>query len=81
MQLKQQAAQPLVRRVLVELGVPEKIDGDRGQLHGVRHVAQAEGLGHAFGQALRHGGDEVGGLQDVADRHKVGHRELDLPAR
>jgi len=81
MQLKQHAAQPLVRRVLVELGVPEKIDGDRREFHGVRYMVQAEGLGHALGQALGHGGDEVGGLQDVADRHKVRHRELDLPAR
>src|SRR5205814_9031386 len=62
-----QPTQPLIARLAVILGLPEHVDRDLRQLHRMAHIGQPEGHGNAMREALGHGGDEIGGLEDVAE--------------
>src|SRR5256885_3404324 len=56
-------------------------DRDLRQLHRMAHIGQPEGQGDAMREALGHGGDEVGGLEDVADGDEVRHAQAHPPAQ
>ncbi len=74
-QLKKQPPQPLVGCIAMKTRMPKGVDGGLGQRGRVGGGVKPKGLGHALGQAFWDGGHELAGLQNVANGHKVRHRQ------
>ncbi|MNO90134.1 hypothetical protein D3C76_816350 [compost metagenome] len=58
--------------------MPEQVDVDLRQLDRVGQGDQVEGFDAGVGEALRHGGQQVGSLEDVAYRDEVRDFEADV---